>query len=225
MSISSRIDHLVVAADSLAQGVAWCEATLGVTPGPGGEHAFMGTHNRLMRIAGPAWPRAYLEIIAIDPAAPHPGRPRWFDLDDEALQTAVRQRPRLVHYVASTGDGTRALQALADLGIDRGPLLAAERQTPRGSLHWRISVRPDGQRLFDGCLPTVIEWGDTHPCDTLPDCGLSLQSLTVSHPDARLQKACAAIGLQGVRTQPGPPKLRAELQGPRGLVVLDSADA
>ena len=47
----SRIDHLVVAASSLDQGVAWCEATLGVTPGPGGEHPLMGTHNRLLRVA------------------------------------------------------------------------------------------------------------------------------------------------------------------------------
>ncbi|MEY4341937.1 MAG: hypothetical protein RL541_1441, partial [Pseudomonadota bacterium] len=41
------IDHLVVAASSLAQGVAWCEDQLGITPGPGGEHALFGTHNRL----------------------------------------------------------------------------------------------------------------------------------------------------------------------------------
>ena len=31
-----QLDHLVVGAASLAQGVAWCENTLGVTPGPGG---------------------------------------------------------------------------------------------------------------------------------------------------------------------------------------------
>jgi hypothetical protein len=45
------VDHLVIAAASLEEGVAWCEATLGVTPGPGGEHPLMGTHNRLLRIA------------------------------------------------------------------------------------------------------------------------------------------------------------------------------
>ena len=31
------LDHLVVMAASLDEGVAWCEATLGVTPGPGGQ--------------------------------------------------------------------------------------------------------------------------------------------------------------------------------------------
>ena len=28
----AEVDHLVVAATSLEQGVAWCEATLGITP-------------------------------------------------------------------------------------------------------------------------------------------------------------------------------------------------
>ena len=67
------VDHLIVAAPSLDAGVAWCERTLGVTPGPGGQHPQMGTHNRLLKIASDAYPQAYLEIIAIDPAAPHPG--------------------------------------------------------------------------------------------------------------------------------------------------------
>ena len=40
---SAQIDHLVVAARTLVEGVAWCEATLGVVPGPGGEHALFGT--------------------------------------------------------------------------------------------------------------------------------------------------------------------------------------
>ena len=50
------VDHLVVAAASLAQGAAWCEATLGVTPGPGGTHVLFGTHNRLLKIATPTFP-------------------------------------------------------------------------------------------------------------------------------------------------------------------------
>lgn len=80
------IDHLAVAADTLAAGVAWCERTLGLPPGPVGEHRFMGTHNRLLRLHSAAHPRAYLEIIAINPDAPAPQRPRWFDLDNPALR-------------------------------------------------------------------------------------------------------------------------------------------
>ena len=54
-----ELDHLVIVADSLEQGAAWCASTLGVEPGPGGRHALMGTHNRLLRLGG-ALAAAYL---------------------------------------------------------------------------------------------------------------------------------------------------------------------
>src|SRR6185295_1379194 len=140
VTLVSLIDHVVVAADTLERGVQWCEATLGVTPERGGEHSLMGTHNRLLRIATPQFPRAYLEIIAINTEASQPARRRWFDLDDPALRHQVHRQPRLVHFVASTADAAAALKALARLGIERGPLVAAERATPSGLLRWQISV-------------------------------------------------------------------------------------
>jgi Glyoxalase-like domain len=224
VNLTSRIDHLVVAAHTLDQGVQWCEAVLGVTPGPGGEHPLMGTHNRLLRIASAQYPSAYLEIIAVDPAALRPGHLRWFDLDDPALQEALREQPRLIHFVAKTADAAAALKALHRLGIDRGSLRDAQRSTPRGLLNWQISIRGDGQRLFYGGLPTLIQWGEVHPVDTMPDAGLSLQSLRVSHPrSADLQAAHAAIGLQDVAVEHGSPDLAATLGTPKGFVTLRSA--
>jgi glyoxalase-like protein len=220
---SSRIDHLVVAADTLDHGVQWCEATLGVTPRPGGEHAQMGTHNRLVRIATPDYPRAYLEIIAINPAARSHARTRWFDLDDPVLQQEIRHQPRLVHFVARTGDAAAALKALRAVGIERGELVAAERATPRGMLRWQISLRRDGQRLFYGGLPTLIQWGEVHPADTLPDAGLALLSLRICHPRAAdLRAAHAAIGLQGVIVEVGAPNLAATFATPAGAVTIES---
>ena len=87
--MSAEVDHLVVAAHSLEQGADWCQRVLGVASRPGGKHGAMGTHNRLLALSSAAYPRSYLEIIAIDPDAPAPSRPRWFGLDDAALQ----QRP------------------------------------------------------------------------------------------------------------------------------------
>src|SRR3954465_7636449 len=103
--MGARVDHLVVAAASLEQGAAWCEATLGIVPGPGGEHPLMGTHNRLFRVATVDFPRAYFEIIAIQPGrAPQRAR-RWFDLDDERLRDDLRRSgPRLVHFVVNVPD-------------------------------------------------------------------------------------------------------------------------
>ena len=221
------LDHLVVIAPTLADGVAWCEATLGVTPGPGGEHPLMGTHNRLIKVATAVFPRAYLEVIAINPGAipaRAAGARRWFDMDNEALQARLRQTgPQLAHWVAQVPDITQAVAALATQGIDRGRVLAASRPTPQGLLAWQISVRDDGQRLFDGCLPTLIEWGSTHPTQAMPDSGVTLQSLALQHPDtAALRAACEAVGLQGVPTTPGPAQIQIQLATPRGLVTLHS---
>lgn len=226
MSLRSQVDHLVVAARTLPEGIAWCRETFGFEPAEGGEHPLMGTHNRVFRIDSPAFPRAYFEIIAIDPAAPAPQRTRWFDLDDARLQDAIASGPRLVHFVASTSDADAAARALAGLGIDRGPLVAAERPTPAGLLRWKISVREDGQRLFQGTLPTLIEWGPAHPCDALPASGVQLRSLDCSLPDApRLQAAFAAIGLARVGATEGPANIVALLDTRRGPVRIESREA
>jgi len=220
----ARVDHLIVAASTLEEGAAWCEATLGVAPGPGGEHPFMGTHNRLLRIATVDYPRAYFEVIAVQPGRePQRGR-RWFDLDDETLRDSLRRTgPRLVHFVASVPDVRQAVTAWQGLGLDRGEVVEASRMTPRGLLQWQITIRPDGQRLFEGTLPTLIEWGSTHPASGLPESGVNLQSMAASHPDApRLRSAWEAIGLQGVAVQDGPPALSAVLDTPRGRVRLSS---
>ena len=62
---SAEVDHLVIAAETLAQGCDYVESGLGVRPAPGGKHVTMGTHNALVGLG----PHAYIEIIAIDPEA------------------------------------------------------------------------------------------------------------------------------------------------------------
>lgn len=232
--MKTHIDHLVVAAATLEQGVAWCEATLGITPGPGGEHEKYGTHNRLFKVATPANPLAYLEIIAINPGAVIPKRAqvaRWFDLDDPALQKAVAKEPRLVTFVASTDDVKAARHVLRTQGIERGQIVHASRKSGKGTLHWQITVREDGERLFNGTLATLIQWGKPdateplrlHPRNSLPRSGVSLQSLAISHPSAtKLQAAYDAIGLEGLTIDNGPANLVATLNTPKGVVQLQS---
>jgi Glyoxalase-like domain len=232
--MKSQIDHLVIVANNLDQGVAWCEATLGITPGPGGEHKLFGTHNRLFKIATPTHPLAYFEIIAINSAAAcalNTGAKRWFDMDNEALQAAVAVEPRLVHFVVNTHDVQAARSVLSALNIDRGPALEASRHSRKGLLQWQITVREDGQRLFNGTLPTLIQWGKPdaaeplrlHPRNSLPRSGVTLQSIRVTHPDATaLQAAYATIGLEGIAIEAGPANLSATLQTPKGVVQLHS---
>jgi hypothetical protein len=234
--MQTQIDHLVVAATSLEQGVQWCEALFGITPALGGEHALFGTHNRLFKIATPKFSMAYFEIIAINPEAVRPKKTttlhphRWFDLDNSELQKSIFKEPRLVHFVASTSDIKAARMALRMEGIDRGPAIHAERQTSKGLLHWQISVRADGQRLFDGALPTLIQWGKPdaadplrlHPRNTLPRSGVTLQSIDITHPSAeKLQAAYASIGLNGISISEGSANIKATLKTPKGIVVLE----
>ncbi len=232
--MKSQIDHLVVAAHSLQQGVEWCEATLGITPAAGGEHEKYGTHNRLFKIATPAFPVAYLEIIAINPDAMIEKKPpptRWFDLDNSQLQAELLKSPRLIHFVANTSNIQDARHAWKAQGIDRGPVIHASRKTPKGLLQWQITVRLDGDRLFDGTLPTLIQWGKPeaadpmhlHPRNHLPRSGVSLKSLSVSHPSAgKIQAAYDAISLGNILVSEGTANIVATLQTPKGLVTLES---
>ena len=136
-----------------------------------------------------------------------------------------------MHFVANTPNVQAACTALSSIGIDRGPALQASRHSRKGMLHWQITVRPDGQRLMQGMLPTLIEWGQAgdkeplrlHPRNSLPRSGVSLQSITSSHTEASaLQTAYAAIGLTGVSVSTGPANLIATLNTPKGIVQLHS---
>ena len=188
-----ELDHLVVAARTLEQGAAWCEATLGVRPSAGGQHVFMGTHNRVFGISTARYPRAYLEIIAIDPSLPAPSRVRWFDLDAAAMRQRLTVSPQLVHWVARVDDIAAAHAAMLADGVDCGRVIDAQ----RGALRWRITVRDDGRRPQGGAVPALIQWRGPHPTDALPA------------SDVRLASMSAA-----------PDRFRVELESPRGRVAL-----
>ncbi|HSQ04485.1 MAG TPA: VOC family protein, partial [Burkholderiales bacterium] len=141
--LRSHIDHLVVTAPSLATGVEYVQDILGVILQRGGEHARMSTHNALLRL-GPA---LYLEVIAVNPRAMKPERPRWFELD----HLAPHAEPRLATWVARTNDIRAAAMASSI------PLGAVESMS-RGALSWLITIPPDGSLPHNGIAPSLIEW-------------------------------------------------------------------
>jgi hypothetical protein len=218
--MSILLDHLVVGAASLEQGVSWCERTLGVAPAAGGRHARMGTHNRLLRISSPPFPDCYLEIIAIDPVAPAPGRPRWFGLDDPAVQAGLADQPRLLHVVARSQRLDASRERLLACGLQPGEPLEMSRASAQGEVRWRILVRPDGMLLLGGALPTLIEWQGVHPAASLPDSGVTLCSVSLGGlPSA----ARHALHLQDVEMpDQAAPAISAVLDTPLGRVQLAS---
>lgn len=207
----SEIDHLVIACADLDQGSAWARETLGVEPLPGGKHATMGTHNRLLKLG----PRLYLELIAVDPDAASPQQPRWFDLDNGELQARIAQSPQLITWVAATTDLFAATAAV--------PMLGEVAQFERGDYRWRFALTESGRLNFGGVLPHAIEWlGELHPAERLPDAGCGLQRLELSHPAATsILPLFRAIKLMGpVDLVAGPRAMRAHLSIPRGEITL-----
>jgi Glyoxalase-like domain len=213
--LSLALDHLVVASRTLEEGAAWLEARLGVAPVAGGKHAAMGTHNRLLSLG----PDAYLEIIAIDPEAPVPGRPRWFALDEAAMQARLAKAPGLAHWVVRTDD----------IGRDR--LVRGERageilDLERGDYRWRIGIPADGSLPEGGAFPTLIQWqGQRHPAAALPDAGCRLEWLAIRSPHAEaIEAGLDALGMRkGDWLRFARDKgtgLSAVLRGPLGMVIL-----
>jgi len=211
--MTAALDHLVVAGVTLAQAIEYFADLTGVAPRPGGQHLAVGTHNALVHLGD----KTYLELIAIDPTLPKPARPRWFDLDDTAMQVALAERPRLVSWLARTSDIERTV---AKAGYAAGPI----HPMSRGDFRWRITIPADGRRAGDGVLPGLIQWDvEKHPADGLPNDGVSLIELAASHPDPQsIRKALASVGLQdAMRVSFGSPaRLAAMLRTPRGLVTL-----
>jgi hypothetical protein len=215
--VTARLDHLVLAAASLDDGVRWCQAALGITPGAGGRHALMGTHNRLFNISCEGFPKAFFEIIAIDPHAPAPARPRWFGLDRLDLSAG----PRLLHWVARSDDLDADGAALRSAGLAIGPAIEASRDSPQGRLRWRITVPDDGRLLADGALPTLMDWGGTpHPTLSMPACGVILRRVLLRGlPGA----GWPALGVPAIeQASDAGPALTAWLDTPRGPVTLTS---
>jgi len=153
------LDHLVVAAETLAQGEVWVRERLGAAPAGGGKHPDMGTHNRVLKLGR----GQYLEVIAVDPTARNPGFPRWFGLDDPALRARLKTRPRLITWVARTDSpDSLATQAYGQP--------AQVRPMRRDSLRWRFAFTRDGSLPGGGLVPHLIQWQTpAHPAESMPE--------------------------------------------------------
>jgi hypothetical protein len=212
--MSMQLDHLVIAARDLAQGVAWLEARVGVPMGAGGRHELMGTHNRLLALG----PGRFIEVIAVDPEAPPPGCARWFELDSPAMQERLGAGPALVAWVARSDDIEGTIAAVAE---GRPRILALA----RGEFRWRIGVPASGALALGGISPTLIQWSTRHPADVLGDSGCRLEKLVLRDRAApaeleRLRRAGLDPADPIVARADGAAGLEAHLRTPRGIVVL-----
>lgn len=206
------LDHLVVTAFSLEAGATYVRDILGVDPQPGGEHPRMATHNRLLRLGD----AMYLEVIAPNPLAPPPSRPRWFGLD----RLRHDSPPALGAWVVRSTD----IQAATSVASEA---LGAVETMNRGALDWLITIPADGSLPLGGAAPALIEWRvPTHPASQLEDHGLSLIELEIAHPEpGRVARLLAALELDAPVSVSAAPvgvaaRLIARIDTPQGQRVL-----
>jgi len=207
-----RIDHITITSPSLEVGSELVYERLGVRPQRGGEHPRMGTHNQLLRLGD----SIFLEVIAVNAAAPKPLRERWFELD----VLAPEAEPRLACWVVRTEDIRKSVaEAPEALGVVE-PM-------SRGTLEWLISIPEDGSLPLDGVAPTLIQWpASTHPAGGLQDQGCQLVALELLHPHpARVSELLRCLGVveSGVPVsvcEAGTPGLVAYIRTPLGLRTI-----
>lgn len=209
------IDHITILSPTLAAGAQLVQARLGVQPQGGGRHPRMGTHNLLLRLGD----AVFLEVIAVDPAAPRPARARWFELD----RLAPDSEPRLGCWVARTPDIHASLaQAAACLGNPE-PM-------SRGTLDWLISIPADGSLPMSGAAPALIQWRTgAHPAGSMDDQGCTLVTLELLHPEPDRLRAVIdslhfadAAGTLSV-AEAAAPGLVATIDTPRGVRTIGAA--
>lgn len=216
--MNTQLDHLVVGAASLEQGIAYIKEQLGVDIPKGGEHPLMGTHNHLMQLGNDV----FLEVIAINPDAPAPARPRWYGLDDPFVRKQIEQQPQLLTWVVNTPDLTYLLSQNSFAFGEATPV-------SRGDLHWHFAIPDDGRLLASGMLPSLMQWHtETHPAKRMRDVGCILTRLEIYHPYPNwLAAILSSIDVaKYVEIQPleanVTPFLLAHIETPTGIRVLRS---
>ena len=216
--MQTRIDHLVIGAHDLRQGVDHIKACLGVEMPYGGVHEKMGTHNHLMLLGE----QVFLEVIAVNPDSHPPERPRWYGLDDPFVQRRIREQPALLGWVVNTQDIRHFLQHAA-FSFGKATSLR------RGELNWNFGLPDDGRLLAGGMLPYVIQWRTAfHPATRMADLGCRLLGLEIHHPYPfwlqSILESVTADDLVEIAALPADcaPYMVARIQTPQGVRELHS---
>jgi hypothetical protein len=183
-------------------------------PQLGGVHTRMGTHNYLLRLDN----SIYREVIAINPDAPKPDRPRWFGLDTQNENA----KPKLLTWVARTND-----IKLATMNCQT--LFGNIESVGRSELNWLITIPFDGSLPFSGVCPSLIQWlTHYHPASKLSDSGCSLVNIEGYHYQAKqIRETLQSIGFDGTFSvnpiqQKERPYFIAHIQTPNGVRKLES---
>lgn len=169
------LDHLTVIAPSLAEGVSHVRECLDLDVPFGQRHSYMGTHNHLLRLGN----SVYLEIVAVDPDARSPDRPRWFGLDDVAgVRAAWEDGRRFRGWVARADD-------IASVLAGREAIFGRKVALPFDNPTFDFAIPDDGSLPLGGAAPSIIDRrGKPRSMATMADLGARLTGFAMEHPDS-----------------------------------------
>ena len=205
------VDHLLLGASDLDQGIAYVEQQTGVRARVGGSHPGVGTRNALLSLGG----RQYLEIIAPDPSQSSFG----FQIDLRRLAA-----PKLVTWAAATTDldGVVARARAADFGVF-GPRDGSRVRPDGVTLRWRTAGISGGAAGSDvDAVPFFIQWAadSVHPSEDAPQ-GCRLAAFEIQHPDpSKVKDTLRRLGIDADPSTAPQAALKATIDTPRGRVVL-----
>ena len=212
------IDHLVIGAAELDKATKQIQSFIKAEFLAGGKHPLMATHNRLIKLQK----SLYLEIIAADPSASLPRnakiKNRWFSLDAGTTQKRLSQAPQPLCWVVAVND---IEQTAMHCGYNPGKVI----EMTRGDLKWKITVSENGDLPESGVLPILIEWPNgKHPTKTMPESKISLEKLTLFHPQpSGIKHILSKLNINGpIRVNHGEPKLQFSLKTPDNISVTFS---
>src|SRR3954470_2647078 len=142
-----ELDHITVIAPSLAEGVSHVRTCLDLDVPFGQRHAYMGTYNHLLQLGD----TVYLEIVALDPEADAPDRPRWFGLDDQKkVRSDWDEGRRLRGWVART-------DAIDTIIAGRSDLFGEKVALPPANSSFDFAIPDGGSLPLDGAAPSIID--------------------------------------------------------------------
>ncbi|MEZ5364006.1 MAG: VOC family protein [Bryobacterales bacterium] len=164
-----QIDHIILGAPRLEEGVQSFRELAGVELVFGGEHPAYGTHNALASLGD----GAYLEVIAPRPGAEVQGR--W-----RVLRGLTSVAP--IGWAVRVTDIQQAVAKLRDAGFGTTSLAPGSRAQPDGAmLRWTTADIATPHMPF---APFLIEWSEAglHPSATSPQ-GCRLDSVKILDPN------------------------------------------
>jgi len=208
-----KIDHIVIGAENLISGTKYIEKKLDTKLFQGGEHKFMATHNKLLKLQK----EIYLEVISSNPNVSAPSHPRWFSLDKLKTKKQLKKSPKSLCWILAVDN---IKEAVENCGYYPGKIF----QLSRDKLKWKVTLPNNGELIENGVLPFLIEWPkNIHPSNNLNKSNIVLNKISLFHPEIKKIKNILNNLIQSdiIDISEGKPEVKFTLKTQNGKTIIN----